>query len=264
MLTAITRRVGATLGRCELVYVERRPIDAARAAGQHRDYEQCLRDLGARVISLAPEPDLPDGVFVEDPAVVLDEVAVITRMGAASRRAESETVARALEPFRPLRRIQAPGTLEGGDVLRAGSGLYAGMSVRSNAEGIAELRRSAEPFGYRVTAVEVRGAMHLKTACCYLGRDTLLANGAWIDLEPLAHFRILVTAPDEPWAANVVAIGDSLIMPDAFPATRRLLERDGWKIQTIELSELMKAEAGVTCLGLLFEAPTPTGTLPSF
>src|SRR6478735_6242240 len=119
MLTAITRAVSPSMEACELTYLERQPIDVARAREQHRAYEDCLRELGVEVISLAAEPEYPDAVFVEDAAVVLDEVAVMTRMGAASRRGEAESLARVLEKYRPLRRLREPATLDGGDVIVA-------------------------------------------------------------------------------------------------------------------------------------------------
>ncbi|HEV3201850.1 MAG TPA: arginine deiminase family protein [Bryobacteraceae bacterium] len=252
VFTAITRSVSPAMNHCELAYLPRQAIDLDKAARQHRQYESCLSELGVRVISLPPEPDLPDAVFVEDPAVVADEVAVLTRMGAEPRRREGESLARALEPFRPLRRLREPATLEGGDVMRVDRTLYVGASVRTNAEGIRQLADTVSPFGYEVRAVEVRGCMHLKTGCTYLGDRTLLANRGWIDAGAFEGFRILDVAPEEPWAANVLSIGDTLMMPDAFPVTTRMLERQGWKVRTLDVSELMKAEAGLTCMSILF------------
>ena len=121
MLTAITRAVSPSINRCELGYLERQPIDVEKAAEQHKRYEECLRELGVPVVSLPAEPEMPDSMFVEDPAVVVDEVAVMTRMGAESRRKESESLAAALARFRPLRWMRQPATLEGGDVLRVES-----------------------------------------------------------------------------------------------------------------------------------------------
>jgi dimethylargininase len=253
VFTAITRSISPAMNQCELAYLPRQAIDIARADGQHRQYESCLRELGVRVISLEPEPDLPDAVFVEDPAVVVDEVAVLTRMGAEPRRREAQSLARALAPFRPLRWLREPATLEGGDVMRVGRTLYVGASVRTNAEGIRQLAEALSPFGYEVRAVEVRGCMHLKTGCTYLGERTLLANRGWIDAGAFQGFRIIDVAPAEPWAANVLRIGDTLVMPDAFPATASLLERQGWKVRALDTSELMKAEAGMTCMSILFE-----------
>jgi dimethylargininase len=254
MLTAITRQVSAALNRCELAYLPRRAIDIEKARAQHRAYEACLSELGAREISLPAEPDLPDSVFVEDPAVVLDQVAIMARPGVESRRGETESLARALAPFRPLLWLQEPETLEGGDVVVAGYTLFAGASRRTNPAGLARLAREVEPLGYSLQAVEVRDCLHLKSGCCYLGDDTFLVNRAWIDAAPFRGRRLIEVAPDEPWAADVLRLGDTILMPDSFPATADLLRRAGFRVRTLGLSELMKAEGGVTCMSLLFES----------
>lgn len=253
MVIAITREVSPNLGNCELEYFSRQPIDTARAAGQHHGYQACLEELGATVVLLPAEPDLPDSVFVEDPAVVVDEAAVITRMGVESRRAEAESVAAALAPFRPLRRIEAPGTLEGGDVVRAGRTLLVGVSHRTNREGIRQLAAHLEPFGYVVKPVAVRGCLHLKSACCHLGDSAVLVNRAWVDTAELEGFRLLDIAPEEPWAANVLPIGGVVLASAAFPATHARLERAGYRVRTLDISELAKAEGALTCSSLIFE-----------
>jgi dimethylargininase len=254
MLTALTREVSPAMNRCELSYLDRVEIDIAKAADQHRQYEECLRTMGAELIALPAEAELPDSVFVEDPAVVLDEVAILTRPGAESRRREGESLAKTLARFRPLRWMQAPATLEGGDVMRAGKTLYVGASARSNAAGIAQLAEELSAFGYAVKTADVRGCLHLKSGCCYLGDGIVLANREWVDTGALTGLRIVDVAPDEPWAANVLTIGGVALMPAGFPATAEIVERLGWKIQTVDISELRKAEAGVTCSSLVFEA----------
>jgi len=249
MPTAITRAVSPALNRCELTYLDRVPIDVARAAAQHDLYCRCLGDLGLDVITLAADPDLADSVFVEDPVVAVDEVAVMARMGAESRRREAETLAEAVARYRPIQWMTAPATLEGGDVFRAGRTLFAGLSQRTNAAGIAQLAEFLAPHGYDVRAVEVRGCLHLKSGACYLGRDTILANRDWIDADSLHGFRILEVA--EPWAADVLAIGDTILMPAGFPRTQELIAREGFTVQTVDVSELQKAEAGVTCMSVI-------------
>lgn len=206
------------------------------------------------MISLPAEPDLPDSMFVEDPAVVLDEVAIMTRMGAESRRKESISLAQALSAFRPLHWMKEPATLEGGDVLRIGSTLFVGMSGRTNAAGVAQLRQEVEPLGYLVRPVEVRECLHLKSGCCSIGAQTILANREWVDMKAFEGFRIVDVPPQEPRAANVLTIGESVLVPAAFPQTARLLENLGRKVRILDISELMKAEAGLTCSSLLFQA----------
>ena len=252
MLIALTREVSPAIVHCELEFLERDPIDPVRAIEQHRQYRACLAELGANVVTLPAEPDLPDSVFVEDTAVVLDEIAVITRLGAASRRRESETVARGLIRYRELHHIVDPGTLEGGDVMRIGKTLYVGYSRRTNVAGIQQLAAIVHPLGYFVVPVEVRGCLHLKTACSFVGDGTILANRAWIDADAFCSLKFLDVP--EPFGANVLRIGSTLLMPAAFPRTRELLESSGFRVRAIDNSEFLKAEAGVTCSSLIFEA----------
>lgn len=252
MLTAITRQVSPRLGECNLTFLERRPVDAALAAVQHRGYEQCLRESGARVVSLDAAVEFPDSVFVEDPAIVLDEIAVMCRMGAESRRGEALSLAEAIGGFRECRWMHEPATLEGGDVVRIGRTLYVGISRRTNREGAAQLAQLIAPFGYRVVPVGVTGCLHLKSAYCYLGDETALANREWMDAGAFGDLRILDVP--EPWAADVLRIGGTVVIPASFPRTRELLDRSGFRTRAIDVSELQKAEAGVTCMSLVFDS----------
>ena len=252
MLRALTRELSPAIANCELEFLDREPIDLALAVEQHRQYQETLAELGAKVEILPAEADLPDSVFVEDPAIVLDEIAVITRMGALSRRGESEILARELAKYRDLRHIVEPATLEGGDVMRIGKTLYVGYSRRTNVAGIQQLATMLHPLGYFVVPVEVRGCLHLKTACSYVGDDTVLANRAWMDADALCSLKILDIP--EPRGANALRIGGTVLMPAAFPRTRELLMSSGFRVRAIDNSEMLKAEAGVTCTSLLFEA----------
>jgi dimethylargininase len=248
VLTAITRSISPAMNRCELVFLDRQAIDIGQAAREHEAYEEALRELDVDVISLKAEAELPDSVFVEDPVVVLDEVALMTRMGAESRRAEGESLAHALAPYRGIRWMQEPATLEGGDVMRVGKTLYVGESVRTNAEGIRQL----SAFSYAVRAVPVRGCMHLKTGCTYLGDDTLLINSDWIDQSNFPRMQFVEVV--EPFSANILRVGDTILIPDAFPGTAERLRQRGFTVRTLGVSELMKAEAGLTCMSVLLNA----------
>ena len=251
-MVAITRGVSPNINQCELEFLDRRPIDLAKAAAEHHAYERFLAEMGATVLSLPAEPDLPDSVFVEDPAVVVDELAVMTRMGAPSRRREVESLAEALKPYRPLRWIQEPATIEGGDVLRIGRKLFVGASARTNAAGIDQLRRELAPAGYSVEAVEVKQCLHLKSAVTFIGDGTIVINRSMIDTAPLREFRMIDVSPDEPWAANTLPLGGVVLIPTAYPKTAAILEREGFQVRTIDISELMKAESGLTCSSLIF------------
>ena len=254
MLVALTRAVSPALARCELTFVERRPIDLSKAEAQHKVYQQLLAKHGARVICLPAEPDLPDSMFVEDPAIVLDELAVIFPLGAASRRPEAESLEKALARARKIARVELPGTVEGGDILRVGRRLFVGVTRRTNREGIRQLAEILAPYGYGVTGVSVTGCLHLKSAVTHVGRNTLLANRAWFNTEPFSDFTWIDVDPGEPHAANALAIGDTVIFPACFPLTRARLERAGFQVTSLDISELQKAESGLTCSSLIFEA----------
>ncbi|HET9995439.1 MAG TPA: arginine deiminase family protein [Candidatus Acidoferrum sp.] len=254
MLTAITRAVSPAIVHCELSFIDRKPIDLSRALEQHRAYEHLLEKLGARLISLPAEPALPDSMFVEDPAIVLDELAVILPLGTESRRPEAASLAQALAKFRKLESISLPGTLEGGDVLRIGRKLYVGLTRRSNVEGIRQLAAILKPHGYEVIAVPVTGCLHLKSAVTYLNRNTLLANRAWFDTAPLAEYEWIDVDPAEPHAANALALAGTVIFPASFPRTRARLEARGFHVTPLDIAELQKAESGLTCSSLLFES----------
>lgn len=256
MLIAITRKVSPAIQHCELTHLQRTSIDFEKAERQHKDYERALAALGCGVRSLAAEPDLPDSVFVEDAAIVLDEVAVITRPGAESRRAETASVAQALRKYRPLVEITAPGTLDGGDVLRIGRNIYVGISGRSNEDAIRQLTSLLKPFEYSVCGVPLHGCLHLKSAITQITQDTVLMNPAWVSAEPFTTttpgLKLLEIASGEDYAANAVLVGDSIIYPENFPRTAAALERAGVSLCRVDVSELQKAEGAVTCCSLLF------------
>jgi dimethylargininase len=236
-----------------LTFLARQPIVVSKAVQQQRDYERCLSDLGVEVISLPPEPDYPDAVFVEDTAVVVDEVAVIPTMGAVSRQREVETVAPVLAGYRPLEFINHTGALEGGDVIIIGRTCYVGVSTRTNLNGIAQLRAFLAPYDYEVIAVEVKSCLHLTTGCTYIGRDTVLANTSWVDVSPLRGLQFIDVAETEPWAANALLVGDVVVLPESSRRTASLLRERGFEIRTVDVSELEKAEAGLTCMSLIFD-----------
>ena len=253
-LTGITREVSASINNCELSFHARQPIDVAKAVAQHKAYQDCLTELGVEIVSLPAEPELPDAVFVEDPAVVVDEVAVISNMGAPSRRPEARSLADELAHYRPLKFLAEPATLDGGDVMRIGRLIFVGLSQRTNRDGVAQLRDILQPYGYQVQPVEVRGCLHFKSACSYIGNNTILVNRSLIDAEPLRRFEMIDVPEEEPAAANALLVEDVVIMPASFPKTRSLLEQRGFCVRAIDLSELQKAEAGVTCTSLIFVA----------
>ncbi|OLE57972.1 MAG: hypothetical protein AUG74_17625 [Bacteroidetes bacterium 13_1_20CM_4_60_6] len=251
-LLALTRPVPPTITECELTHLEREPISFDRAARQHEEYEAALRTLGCTVTRIAGAPEHPDSVFIEDAAIVLDECAVITRPGAESRRGETEAVANALDAYRPLLRITAPETLDGGDVLRVGCRLWVGLSSRSTAGGAKQLGGFLKRFGYRVDTADVRDCLHLKTAVSALPDGRLLLNPRMVDSWTLDAASPIEVDPAEPFAGNVLCVGDTVLCPASAPLTRARLDAQGYKTAAVDASELAKAEGGLTCCSLVF------------
>lgn len=258
MRTALTRPVPESLARCELTHQSRVAIDVGLAAAQHRQYEDALRALGCAVRHVPAAHDLPDSVFVEDVAIVLDEVAIITRPGAASRRPEREAVAAVLSDYRPLRTLAAPGTLDGGDVLRSGRTLYVGLSSRTNEDGARQLAGHVAPLGYAVECVQTAGCLHLKSAVTMVDADRVLCNPAWIDTRVLREVDVIPVDPSEPFAANVLRLGHTIVCAASHVRTAANLRARGYSVCLVDVSELAKAEAGVTCCSLIFDVSQST------
>ncbi len=274
-LIALTRRVSKSLDRCELTYLTREPIDVSRAAAEHAQYEEALRRQGVTVESLPPLHEHPDAVFVEDTAVVVNELAVRTPLGTPSRRAESESVAATLSRFRDVITLDPPIALEGGDVATSGRDVFVGLSTRTNQDGFFALAKLLLPFGYRIAPVAVSGCLHLKTGCTTLGHGTWLVNPRWIDAESLRSpnwlgnrenreppvKQIIEIAEDEPFAANALTFGKRVLLAASAPKTRQRVEAAGFETEIVDISELAKAEAGLTCMSVLFERGGDRGGL---
>lgn len=248
---AIIRPVSDKLADCELTHLERTPIDSIKAEQQHKAYGHALERLGYEVIRLPAAPDLPDGVFVEDCAIVVPEIAIITRPGAVSRRPEIETVKPVLAAYRNIVSIKAPGTVDGGDVLVAGKKVFVGLSARTNEQGLIQIRNILEPLGYSVTGVSLKGCLHLKTAVTHLTDSHLLYNPDWVNRYNFREFEMTAVHPDEPFAANVMAIGNHILCSASGPKTAQIINDLGFDTLGIDQSELAKAEAGLTCCSIL-------------
>jgi dimethylargininase len=253
MIIAITREVSPRFDECEITHIERTPIDLNVAGAQHHAYVNALSQLGCEVIELPAESDLPDSVFVEDTAFILPEVAVITRPGADSRKPETESIIRALSPHIKLLRVREPATVDGGDVLVLGKNIYVGLSTRSNEEAIRQLNDLLCEYGYTVRGLELHDCLHLKSAVTRLDDRTLLLNKNWVDTSHFATFDLIEIDASEPYAANCLPVGGAIIFPTAFPKTRAKLEERGYKLVTIDVSELAKAEGAVTCCSLIIQ-----------
>lgn len=253
MRLAITRDVSPRFNECEITHIDRTPIDIETAQAQHHGYVQALKELGYAVLELPAKPDLPDSVFVEDAAVILPDVALITQPGADSRKPETESIARALRPYRELVFIESPGSVDGGDVLVLGKNIYVGLSTRSNQAAIDQMNEKLGKYGYKTQGVEMHDCLHLKTAVTRVDDKTLLINRKWVDMENFEGFELIDVDTSEPFAANCLPVGDAIIFPVAFPKTTAKLVAHGYKIKPVIVDELAKAEGAVTCCSLIVE-----------
>lgn len=251
---AITRKPSPLLERGERTHIGRDPIDFARALAQHDAYRAALEELGAAVTRLDDADEFPDGVFVEDTALVLDEAAILMRPGAESRRGEVRGIGVELEKYRQLFVLVAPATIDGGDIVVAGKQIFVGYSERTNAAGMASLAHAAQRFGYRVSGVRMHGCLHLKSGCTALPDGRLLINRAWIDETDVAGFDLVDVPAAEPWGGDVAFMGETVIAAAAYPRTIENLEGHGYAVKPVEVSEFAKAEGGVTCMSLLFSS----------
>lgn len=254
MPIAITRAVSPNMHLCELTHLAREPIDYGIAKKQHKRYESCLDELGCDIQRLPEDPELPDSVFVEDTAIILDEVAVITRPGAVSRMPETTIVEKALESHRKLEYITAPGTLDGGDVLHIDKTIFVGRSTRSNQAGIDQLQSIVASSDYSVVSVDLSECLHLKSAVTQVADNTLLINQAWVEVAAFQHFNLIDIDPSELFAANALLINGLVIYPTSYPKTQQRLLDIGIELNLVDVSEFAKAEGGVTCCSLIINA----------
>ena len=252
-LIAVTNVPSPLLHLGVRTFADEAAIDHAAAVRQHEQYRDALRQCGCRVVALDVNREHPDSVFVEDTALVLDEVAIMMSPGAASRRDEPRAIEPTLREYRPVLHVESPATIDGGDIVRNGRHLHAGESQRTNAAGISALAALSRSYGYEVTGIPVHGCLHLKSGCSSLPDGRFLVNPDWIDVSALPSGRLLHVPANEPWAADVLVIGERIIVSDAFPETADLLERQGWEVVPVAVSEFAKVEGGVTCLSLVFE-----------
>jgi dimethylargininase len=254
-MLAIVREVPRSIASGERMHVAREPIDLEKAREEHRRYVGALSGLGCEILSLEEEPELADSVFVEDTACVFDEIAVLTRPGAPSRRPEVDSIAEVLQNYRRVVRIEPPATLDGGDILVFGKRVFVGLSSRTDGGGVGALAEHLAPHGYTVEGVPLGDCLHLKSAVSVLGEECLLVHPGWVDGALFGAARIVEIDPTEPFAANAVFLENSVIVAEAFPRTRERLESSGLRVVCVPAGELAKAEGGVTCCSLLLKSP---------
>ena len=248
---AITRTPGKNFAQ-GLTTVNMGPPSYPLIIQQHRSYVETLKSIGLKIIELEAQPDYPDAHFVEDTAVVTPNVAIITNPGAASRQGEERTIAEILRPYRTIEHIQAPGTLDGGDVLMVGNHFLIGISERTNSQGAEQLGKILEKYGNTWTTLQVRAGLHFKSSVNYAGNNTLLVTESFADHEALSDFDKIIVNRKEGYAANVLWINDHLLVPKGFPATKTQLKLLDASIIEVDVSEMRKMDGGLTCLSIRF------------
>jgi len=256
MLTVITHLPSPSLELCELTFVDQETINIQKAQKEHKDYCAMVEECGAKVIIHDENISLPDSVFVEDPIIVFDELAVLTSMGVESRRKESESMEKTFSKYRDIKRINLPAKIEGGDVLKIGRRIFVGLGARTNQQGIDALENIITPYGYEVISVEVPGCLHLKTGCTALDEKTVLINPSWVDSNTFEDFTQINVPIDEPFGANILKINETICMNKAFPKTIKLVESLGYSVKSTDITEFVKAEAGLTCMSVPFSNQT--------
>ncbi len=224
--------------------------DYEKLIRQHETYVHTLKNLGLEVIVLEAEPNYPDAYFVEDVAVVTPEVAVITIPGALSRQGEQESIEPVLAQYRPVKRIEPPGTVEGGDVLLVGKHCFIGISERTNAHGAKQLGSLLEEYGYSWETIPVGAGLHLKSSVNDLGQDTLIMTRTLLRHEAFKRFTVVIVHENETNGANVLLVNDHLLIPAGYPLTKKLLSDLDRKIIELDVSEVSKMDGGLTCMSL--------------
>lgn len=250
---AITRGVSRRIDACQLTHRSREEVNYEKACFQLEQYCALLDTWGVHLLPVVASDSHPDCCFVQDTAVVLDEVCVIASMGADTRRGEVAEVEKLVAPFRKIRHILSPATLDGGDVVQFGKRLFVGLSTRTNARGIAALAAIVERFGYTVIPVVVNGGLHLTTGCGIVNDETVLLNPRWLDAFAFSGLRQLYVPEDEPWAANTIRVDNNVCLEKGAPRTVDLVQPYAGNIATLDISEFRKAEGSLSCLSLIFK-----------
>lgn len=253
MLNVLTHKPSKNMQDCELTYLDSEKIDYEKALLQHQNYCNMIEECGAKVEILDENINLADSIFVEDPIIVFDELAVLTSMGVESRRKESALLENYFKEKKEIKKIKLPAKIEGGDVLVIDKKVYVGLSPRTNIEAIEELKEILKPFSYEVKAVKVNACLHLKTGCTALDEKTILINANWVDVSAFEEYKIINIPKDEPFAANIMKINKFICMNEVFPKTIELVKSLGFKVKTTNISEFVKAEAGLTCMSVRYK-----------
>lgn len=247
---ALVRGVPDTYDECIRTGTE--PIDVELAKQQHRKYCEALVSSGLELITVDPDDRFPDCCFAEDPAFVVGDVAFISRMGAESRRGEEEEIGKILCKYKEIKKVECPGTIEGGDVLKIDDRIFIGISQRTNLDAFEQIKRHLSPLGYDVLSVKAKDLVHLKSDCAYIGEGCVVVHPGGFDAGVFDGYNTLIVPDEEAYAANCLALEGRVLVSDGYPQTRRLIEEADFATIPIEMSEFRKGEGALTCLSILF------------
>jgi len=247
---AVVRPVPDSYDRCVRTNVEK--IDVALAKSQHSEYCRALQKLGLELIWIKGENTLPDSCFVEDTAVVLGEKAIICNMKTKSRAKEVVGVAKVLEKLKETYYIRPPATIDGGDVLKIEDKVFVGLSARTNSYTTRQLRKILENSNFELIPVTIHNVLHLKSACTYLGNNYVILSKGHFDTDILRDYKKIVVPRGEEYTADCLAINGTILMAKGFPKTKKLIEKEGFFVKELEMSEFRKGEGALTCLSILW------------
>lgn len=246
---AVVRPVPDSYNLCVRTSVEE--IDVALAKRQHAEYCKALQRLGLKLVWVRGDNTLPDSCFVEDTAVTFREKAVICNMKIKSRVKEVVEVAKVLENLKEIHYIRPPATIDGGDALKIEDRILVGLSARTNLHAVHQLRKILESCSFEVVPVKVRNLLHLKSACTYLGDDCAILSRGHFNAEILRGLRKIVVPRGEEYAADCLAINGTVLMAKGYPKTKKLVEKEGFLVEELEVSEFRKGNGALTCLSII-------------
>ncbi|MFX0014045.1 MAG: dimethylarginine dimethylaminohydrolase family protein [Promethearchaeota archaeon] len=246
---ALVREPGFSFPQCISSHPQKPELNYSKAIEQHTNYCQTLETLGLEIIRLPRDETYPDSCFVEDNVVIHNRKALITRMGAESRRGEENAVENVLQEYMKTRRAVFPATIEGGDIIHLPDRLISGITRRTNIHGINQMKDWLE---VSVDKIVDQRIVHLKSYVTFLGNNSIITTKSYANLPILKNFDVLIVQDDEGYAANTLTISNSVLMSEGFPKTQRMVKDAGFEVISLNMSEFQKCEGALTCLSLIF------------
>jgi len=247
---AVVRPVPDSYDHCVRTNTEK--IDVALAKSQHAEYCKALKKLGLELIWVEGDNTLPDSCFVEDTAIILGDKAIICNMKIKSRVKEVVEVAKVLEKLKETYYIRPPATNDGGDVLKIEDKVFVGLSARTSIHTTGQLRKILEDSDFEIVPVTIHNVLHLKSACTYLGNNCVILSKRHFDMDILRDYKKIVVPRGEEYAADCLAINGTVLMVKGYPKTKKLVEREGFFVKELEMSEFRKGEGALTCLSIIW------------